>query len=213
MVIGGNYRIRAMSFCLWSKGEDDHATDEATDRWDQQQKPGKEWVYRHGKPRQRCLTARARFRVVPSDDAECIMFRNTGSNVENDGTQSCYDADQCSQSQKSDLRPKAIVAQFHDLGNPAKNSVHGHTTRPAKSHGVRSFSFCVSRILRCGQRLPLYAQWLFSRSTSVGQAQEREDRENGYLGKELEVPLDCEFSPMGNAPEGQRYIATTMLPV
>ena len=97
----------------------------------------------HRKPRHGSLAARARLRVITCDDAESVMFHYSGRHVEDDCSESRHDPDQCRQSQESDLRPKAILAKFHHFGNPAENSVHGHKTRRAWSHGVPSYSFCV----------------------------------------------------------------------
>ena len=46
----------------------------------------------------------------------------------------------------------------------------------------------VRQVFSVEGKVPQYAKWLFSRSTGVGQAQERKDRKDGrdgYFGKEL----------------------------
>ena len=79
------------------------------------------------------------------------MFRNTGRHVEDDCTESRHDAYQCRQPQKSNLRPKTVLAQLHNLGNPTENSVHGHKSRGGWGHDVQSFSFRELPDFRRGQ--------------------------------------------------------------
>jgi hypothetical protein len=137
-----------MPFGFGSEGEDDHTADEPADCRDHQQKPRDKWMCRYRKPRQGSLAARARFRIVASDDAECIMFRNTGGHVKDNGTEPRHDAHQSRQPKKSDLCPKTVVAQLHDLGNPTENPVHGHKPWWARNHDIqRSLSVCWVRCI------------------------------------------------------------------
>ena len=143
MVIGGNHRVRAMPFGLGGKGEDEHSADEPAERRDQQQKPRNQRMRRHGEPGHRGLAARTRFRAVSGDHAQRVVFRNTGGNVERDGPQPGHDAHQRRQSKKSNLRPKAVLAQLHDFGNKTENPLGGREMRRARSHDIQSFSLRV----------------------------------------------------------------------